>query len=182
MEVKEFWELIDKTRSASSGNHRKQAELLVAELTKLTETEILNYQEILDDLQDKAYIAELWEVAYILDMGCGDDSFMDFRAWLIGQGKDIFDKALVNPESLVDYVEPGQETQSESLLYVAFEAYELNTNRSSETMPRIRSFKSRPKLKGIPSKNEDEMLKRFPKAAAKFWNFWLNNMDKWFQS
>jgi len=182
MEVKEFWKLIDETRLASGGDHRKQAELLIAALAKLTEAEIIDYQEILDNLQDEAYIAELWEVAYILDMGCGDDDFMDFRAWLIGQGKDIFDKALDSPESLVEFVEPGQETKSESLLYVAFEAYELNTNKSSETMPRIRSFKSRPKLKGIPSKNEDEMLKRFPKVTAKFWNFWLNNMDKWFQS
>jgi hypothetical protein len=180
MEVKDFWELIDKTRSASSGDHHKQAELLVAELTKLTETEILNYQEILDDLQDESYIAELWEVAYILDMGCGDDGFMDFRAWLIGQGKDIFDKTLVNPESLVDFVELGQETKSEALLYVAQHAFELRTGKSAEFMPKPR--KPSPQLKGTHAKDEKAILERFPKAREKFWNWWLNNMDKWFQS
>jgi uncharacterized protein DUF4240 len=180
MNRKEFWELIDKTRSASGGDHHKQAELLVGELAKLSEAEILDYQEILDDLKDEAYIAELWEVAEILDMGCGDDGFMDFRAWLIGQGKEVFDKALVNPESLVDFVEPGQATKSEALLYVALEAYELSTGKDIQTMPR--RIKPRPTLKGKHSKDEDSMLKRFPKAKEKFWDWWSNNMDKWFES
>jgi hypothetical protein len=182
MNTQDFWDLIDKTRSASAGNSDKQAELLVGELAKLSEVEILGYQEILDDLQDEAYIAELWEVAYILEMGCGDDGFMDFRAWLIGQGKDVFDKALADPESLVDLVEPGQETKSAALLYVGLHAYEQKTAKGGETMPRTKGFKPRPKLKGIPSKDEDSMLKRFPKAKEKFWDWWLNHMDKWLQS
>ena len=181
MDVTEFWKIIDETRLASGGDHRKQAELLITTLTKLTEAEIIDYQEILDNLQDEAYIAELWEVAYILDMGCGDDGFMDFRAWLIGQGKDIFYKALANPESLVEFVKLGQETKSESLLYVALQAYELNTGKSGETMPSSRRFKPSPKLKGISSKDENEILERFPKAKAKFWDWWLNNMDKWLE-
>ena len=180
MDTKEFWNLIDKTRSSGGGDHHKQAKLLVDELAKRSEVEILDYQEILDDLQDEAYIAELWEVAYILDMGCGDDGFMDFRAWLIGQGKDVFDKALADPESLVDYVEVGQNTKSESLLYVAQDAYELKTRRSAGFMPR--RSKPRPQLKGTHAEGEDAILERFPKAKEKFWDWWLNHMDQWLQS
>jgi hypothetical protein len=179
----EFWELIDRTRLDSGEDSDKQAELLVAELSKLSEQEILDYQEILDDLEDEAYIAELWDVAHIIAWGCSDDDFMDFRAWLIGQGRDIFENALVNPESLVDLVEVGQKITSEDLLYVAMQAYELRTGKGIETMPRPKRFnRPDPQLKGISSKDEDSRLKRFPKAAAKFWVWWQNNKDKWFLS
>ena len=176
----EFWELIHKTRLSSGKDSDKQAELLVAELSKLSEREILDYQEILDDLQDEAYIAELWDVADIIAWGCGDDDFMDFRAWLIGQGRDVFENTLVNPESLVDLVEVGQKITSEDLLYVAMQVYELRTGKGIETMPKTRRFISNPQLlKGISSKDEDARLKRFPKATAKFWVWWQNNKDQW---
>ena len=126
-----------------------------------------SYQSILDDLKDEAYIAELWEIAYIMDGGCGDDGFMDFRAWLIGQGKTVFEKALANPESLVDIVEAGQETKSEALLYVAMEAYENKTGKDVDAMP-IRK-KPLPELIGELSQDEGSKLARFPKATEKFW-------------
>ncbi len=181
MNRSEFWELIDKTRLASGGHSNKQAELLIAELSKLSEQEILDYQETLDDLQDNAYIADLWALGSIIDgLGFSDDVFTDFRAWLIAQGKDVYENAVTNPESLVDYVEPGQNIVAEILLYVAQEAYELRTGKSAETMPRTRRFKSRPKLIGTLPKDEDSMLKRFPKAKEKFFDWWQNNQDKLF--
>src|SRR5687767_3645789 len=107
MNVEQFWKLIEKTHQNSNGAPDKQAELLIDELAKLSETDILSYQSILDDMVDKAYIGELWDVAFIMasGWGCSDDGFMDFRAWLIGQGQVVFEKALSDPESLVDIVE-----------------------------------------------------------------------------
>jgi len=171
MDVEQFWKLIEKTHQISSGAPDKQAELLIDELAKLSEADILSYQSILDDMMDKAYIGELWDVAFILasGWGCSDDGFMDFRAWLIGQGQDVFEKALSNPESLVDVVECGQETQWEELLYVAMYAYELSTHKDMETMPSTRRDKPRPELKGTIAKSVEENLARFPKATAKFW-------------
>jgi len=167
MDTTTFWELINETRQSSGGEPTKQGELLVAALSQLSEDDILTYQEILDDLEDEAYIVELWNMAYIMDCGCGDDGFMDFRAWLIGQGKDVYEKALVDPESLSDVVDAGQETKSEALLYVAQKAYELRTGKDADNMPR--RVKPSPELKGTPSHDEDAMLARFPKATAKFW-------------
>jgi hypothetical protein len=172
MEVEQFWKLIERTHQNSQGAPRKQADLLVDELAKLAEADILSYQSILDDLLDQAYIAELWDVACILasGWGCSDDGFMDFRGWLIAQGKEVYEKALSDPESLVDVVEFGQETQWEVLLYVAVYAYELSTHRDIfETISKARSDKPRPELKGTTSKSVEEHLARFPKAAAKFW-------------
>ena len=170
MNIKTFWELIENAKQSSGGDPNKQAELLVEALTELSESEILAYQTIFDNLKDEAYTAELWEMAYILGGGCSDDGFMDFRAWLIGQGKNIFKATLDNPESIVDIVDVGQETKSEALLYVAQEAYELNTGKDSDTMPK--RVNPSPRLKGKFSPNENSVLKRFPHAAAKFWKYW----------
>ena len=172
MEVEQFWKLIEKTHQNSQGAPQKQADLLVDELAKLSEAEILSYQLILDNLVDQAYIAELWDVAFILasGWGCSDDGFEYFRGWLIGQGQDVYEKALSDPESLVDVVEFGQETQWEVLLYVAIYAYESSTHKDIfEIMSNARSEKPRPTLKGTTAKSVEEHLARFPKAAAKFW-------------
>lgn len=168
MDKKLFWELIEKTYRASKGDPDKQAKLLIITLAGMSELEIIAYQDIHDDLVDEAYIAELFELAYIMGGGCSNDGFMDFRAWLIGQGKNVFEKALDDPESLIDLVDAGQETQSESLLYVAMKAYELNTGKDIETMPKRKNTMPM-KLKGKSSQDEDAMLARFPKATKKFW-------------
>ena len=173
MGIKEFWELIEETHSASGGDDEKQAGLIIAELVKLTETEIVEYSDIFDDLNDEAYIADLWVMAFILGGGCGDDGFMDFRAWLIGQGKEIYEKALIDPDSLIDYVKLGQKTKSEFLLYAAQEAYDIKMGKET-LIPSTKPFKPTPKLKGtilVDTDNDVELLKIFPRAA-KFLEWW----------
>ena len=74
MNITIFWDIIEKAKQSSGSDPDKQADLLVAALTELSESEILAYQNIFHDLQDEAYIAELWEIAYIMGGGCGDSS------------------------------------------------------------------------------------------------------------
>src|SRR5574341_68207 len=164
MDITAFWKIIDETREASGGDPLKQAKLLTEALVQLPENDILRYHSI-HDLMDQAYIAELWEAAYILGCGCSDDGFMDFRAWLIGCGKETFEKALTDPESLAEVVEVGYETQVEALLYVALDAYEKKTGK--EEMPLMP--REHQKLKGESSRDERSLLARFPKLTTKFW-------------
>lgn len=164
MDISTFWKLINKTLRDSVGDSFKQSELLAEALAQLPEADILIYDVILWELMQKAYIVDLWEAAYIIGCGCGDDGFMDFRAWLIGRGKDVFEKALIDPESLLDIVETGWETQEENLLYVAPQAYEMKTGK--DIPPTLEGFT---KLKGTPSRDEQALLARFPKLTEKFW-------------
>src|SRR5262245_20680256 len=106
MDDVEFWRLIDDAREAGNGNQDRQHEWLVATLAKLPEPEILSWEEVFETHMVDAYIAELWEVAFIINCGCGDDGFIDFRSWLIGQGTVVFERTLNDPESLVDVIEP----------------------------------------------------------------------------
>ncbi len=164
MDKTEFWKMIDITHKGGNGNPFKQSELMTDALLKLSEAELLEYDTIFRALMDEAYVVDLWEAAYIIGCGCGDDGFMDFRGWLIGQGKETFEKALLDPESLVDLVERGSETQEGNLFYVAPNVYEIITGKD---LPPISG--NPPKLKGQPSGDEKLLLSRFPKLFNKFW-------------
>ena len=49
--------------------------------------------------------------------GCSDDGFIDFRAWLIAQGREVYLAALADPDSLTD-VEAYGGCQFEELNYI----------------------------------------------------------------
>jgi hypothetical protein len=168
MDEATFWALIDETRRAGRNDDELQTDLLIEKLAQLPLGEVFEWDAIFDDLMDTAYIAELWGVASIIGCGCGDDGFIDFRAWLIGQGKEIYERALANPEDLADIVEIGQEDNTWSgLWYAGIGAYIRQTgDENIEHMPKRE--KPFPKLKGTMS-DEAETLVRFPRAKARFW-------------
>jgi hypothetical protein len=166
MDTETFWKSIDSTRDASGGDISKQADILVNLLVQLSIDEILSYETIMDDLIDEAYTASLWDAAYIIGCGCGDDGFKDFRGWLIAHGKEVYKKAIADPESLVELIDINEDAQEGNLLYVAATAYEQKTGYP---MPIMESKLSRPlpQLKGT-SWAEENKNSRFPKLAAKF--------------
>ncbi len=176
MNVKTFWELIDRAREASGGDVSKQAELLVDALAQLSIIEILDFEIIMYDMLDNAYDAALWDAADIIGCGCGDSGFWDFRAWLIAQGQDVYEKALANPESLVDLIDVSENAQEGALLYVVMTAYEKKTG--NEISPDTFKHREPPVLKGTHW-SEETVNERFPILAAKFgdcerrWANWL---------
>jgi hypothetical protein len=106
----------------------------------------------------------LWDAAIVINCGCSDDSFLDFRAWLIAHGKEVYEKALVDPEILVDLVKMDEWASDELFLYVAEEAYERKTGQE---LPAHLYRKGRPELRGVFWAKESRN-KRFPKLTAKF--------------
>jgi hypothetical protein len=164
MDIELFWNLIEKTFETCKGNLSQQVELLTEILAQSSVDDIADYKVIMNNLMDNAYDASLWDAAIIINCGCSDDSFLDFRAWLIAHGKEIYEKALVDPEILVDLVEIDEWASDELFLYVAEEAYERKTGQE---LPAHVYRKERPKLRGV-SWPEEDRKKRFPKLAAKF--------------
>ena len=165
MDTEFFWSLIEKTFEASKGNLSKQVELLTELLAQNSEDDIVDYKTILNDLMDKAYDAKLWDAAIVINCGCGNDSFADFRAWLIAHGKEVYEKALVDPEILVDLVKMDEWADDEEFLYVAEYAYKRKTGQ--EELPAHVYRRERPELRGALW-SEEARKKRFPKLTAKF--------------
>src|SRR5712692_7091584 len=90
----QFWELIDKSRAAADGDSEKQSDLLARDLAKWPIADIFDFEDIFRSLINKSYMAELWAAAFVIEgFPCSDDSFSSCQEWLVGQGKEIFEKA-----------------------------------------------------------------------------------------
>ncbi len=112
-----FWRVIDKARAASqkSGDRQRaiRDELQSADARGLDEFDAVVWGWFIA-LDRK----ELWAAADTLMGGCSDDSFTDFRAWLILQGKEKVEAVVKDPDVLASwtYVESPR---SEGLLRIA---------------------------------------------------------------
>lgn len=125
-----FWEIIAQSKKNSNGNYEKQQEELKHSLTALQPIEIQKFDNKFRTLRGDAYRWELWAAAYIMNGGCSEDSFSDFRGWLIGHGKETFFNALSNPDSIAELDHEMDTDEWEGLSYVALTAFEQKTGNS----------------------------------------------------
>ena len=129
----QFWEIVDST-SKKPINIERSSESLVAALKVMPLSEVFEFCCEFDRKMDEAYTWEVWGVAYLINGGCSDDSFMDFRGSLIAMGKEVFDKAISDAESLLD-LDKEQLTQmfEEGYIYSAPTAYEELSGEQPQT-------------------------------------------------
>jgi hypothetical protein len=161
MTIDQFWNLIGKVHHESNGDFDRKCELLEAELRKLPLDEVRSFDAHFTECQDRAYTWKLWGAAYVMGGGCSDDGFSDFRSTLISLGREVFERALVDPESLADVAD--DELQYEGFQYVAPSvAQDLS---GGENLPRSRPH---PKDPSGQSWDENEVAGLYPRLAEKF--------------
>ena len=122
-----YWSLIQQAQD-NTEDLDEMEEYLVEEIEKLTPKEMVGFYLRTHYFLDKAYTSELWCAAYIINGGSSDDGFEYFRLWLISAGKDIYQKAIANPDSLADVVETGNDYEFEALTYAPITAFENKTD------------------------------------------------------
>ncbi|MGW0880957.1 DUF4240 domain-containing protein [Streptomyces sp. NPDC002671] len=130
MEESEFWELVDGAREAAEGDPEEQADVLVERLLQLDPESVLDFARHFESRYNRSYRWDLWGAAWVLLDGASDDAFDFFRCWLIGQGREIFEGALHEPDALADLLGDFDEEidgDGEELGYAADEAYEQLT-------------------------------------------------------
>lgn len=130
MDETEFWELIDGSREAAEGDPEEQAEVLTERLTGLDPDAVVDFARHFEARYNRSYTWDLWAAASVMLDGATDDVFDSFRCWLIGQGREIFEGALHEPDELATLVGEFDEEvdgDAEELGYAADEAYEQLT-------------------------------------------------------
>ncbi|MEK8170406.1 DUF4240 domain-containing protein [Streptomyces sp. M19] len=131
MDETEFWELVDAARDAAEGDPEDQADVLVERLVRLDDPgAVLDFARHFEARMDRAYRWDVWGAARILLDEAGEDAFDAFRSWLIGQGREVFEGALHEPDELaglLDDFDPEFDGDCEDLGYAADEAYERLT-------------------------------------------------------
>ena len=152
-----FWSVIALANAGTSA----PAENIVQVLTQLNKTQIRKFSDIFALKMVSAYSWDLWGVAFLLLGGCSDDAFSDFRAWLVYQGKETFEKVVADPESIVEADLPWESSSDESIEYSISQAYEEVSGEELPS-PRVRH----PKDPAGDEWEEDDLPMLFPRVAA----------------
>lgn len=136
MNESQFWAIIADSRSEGRAGTEEQSEWLSAHLEQLEPAEILEYERNYLTFFAKAYSWHLRDAAALLFGGCGDDSFMDFRAGLIAQGEEVYTGVLEQPDDLLTLLEDAEEEilVGASIQYVAQKVYESKTGADMPLM------------------------------------------------
>lgn len=136
MDRNEFWSVIERARADSGSD---VADEIVARavqlLTAFPPEQIAMAAQALWDLMADSYRGDLWAAAHLINSGASDDGFEYFRGWLITQGREVFERAVADPDSLADVpavqdtaAEPG-DLECEEALGIAWDAYLKATGR-----------------------------------------------------
>lgn len=122
-----FWELIAQAKEHPGG----PSEWLLERLVDMGPEQAKKFDDIAHAYTDAADQYGLWTAASVIERGgCTDDGFIDFRTWLVAQGKDVYMAALKDPDSLVDAPDYN-DCLFDSLPYMGDSAYEELTGRST---------------------------------------------------
>ncbi len=153
-----FWNLIGDPALPLA----ERLETLADRLAGFKPAEIKAFDKILRTLDADLYRTDIWALAYLLQGGCSDDSFEQFRGWLILQGEDVVRGTEKNPDSFdTDLHTGGLAGGMDALRDAAPLAYEMRAGKpmTPNKMP-LRTLTG-------PDWDEDDFAKYLPRVAAK---------------
>ncbi len=160
MDRKTFWEFIEQARPPDN-EPRQHCETTTDLLARLEPEEIASFAGHFFQLREEAYRYDLWSAISEIDSGCSDDSFLDFRAWLVMQGSDVFDVVQADPQYLAEITLEDCGMSFESFNYMAHNAYERRTG--STDMPDVPPAEPPRRVrKGRFIKTQAALRRRFP--------------------
>jgi hypothetical protein len=163
MDEDKFWGIIEQSRQGTDDSQAAQEENLRAVMNRLDVHEVVAFDRVFNEMRFRAYTWDLWGAAYIINGGCSDDGFEYFRCALIAAGRERYDEALRDPESLAGWVEGG-DFEFEAFWYVAPSVYceKSGTNKFPQHNLIF------PKSPSGEAWEEDDLEARFPKLWAAF--------------
>jgi Protein of unknown function (DUF4240) len=161
-----FWRLIAQARQAADGESDDVSHQLQDLLTGLPPQQIVAFDRLRHGLDRRAYTWDLWGAAYVIEDGCSQDCFRDFRAYLISLGRDSYEAALRDPDSLATVVQDAETGDWENAENVAPDAYASVTGDDYPLDDSDLSGSPR----GTPwdAEDEDTLIARYPRLAARF--------------
>lgn len=152
-----FWNLIDEGLVDQPIGERLDA--LPDRLAAFKVAEIRGFEIILRELDARAYRWDVWALAYLLQGGCSDDSFEEFRGWLILQGRKVFEDTLSDPNAFDVSLHSGMASGMSRLRDIAPIAYEMRAGKAMKPV--------KVKLAEVAGAEiaEEEVAKALPRIA-----------------
>lgn len=103
MNKNKFWELIDNIKEICKDDIRKMALELEERLNTYSVEEVQKFCGIYNTYHSALDKPGIVSIAYRMNHEMlTDDGFIDFRNWLIAQGKEVYMRTMQNPEILAE--------------------------------------------------------------------------------
>lgn len=172
MPAEKFWGIMERA-AESDRDPDAQMKALRAALRELTLEDIISFEVAFRRYLNKAYTWDLWGAAYVIHGGCSDDGFEYFRRWLVSRGRDAYEVALADPDSLAQldaWPGPDGVWEFEEIYYVAVQVFEEKGGEGD-----VRDYSEPeaglggPDPFGTPFEEDEEHLAaRYPKLWQRF--------------
>ncbi len=102
MPADQFWQIVERT-APSDNDADAQMEALRGILHELPLEQIISFETAFRRYLNAAYTWDLWGAACVIHGGCSDDGFEYFRRWLVSRGRDTYESATADPDSLARF-------------------------------------------------------------------------------
>ncbi|GAT68404.1 hypothetical protein PS9374_04069 [Planomonospora sphaerica] len=188
VDIDTWWDIIERARRSAGSRADDRdppddpmVEILTDSLAELEPTEIIAFERIFVQIADSAYRWPLWNAAYLVQGGCGDDGFTDFRAGLMLLGRTTFTRAVADPDSLAELPVVVRMSRGEGgwigcedASYAAQRAYERVQGESESFDDVVAAAVAAMDLLDHPAgedwdvDDDDETRRRLPRLAALF--------------
>lgn len=178
MNKEKFWELIEEVKQSCKDNLQDMAPELEKRLSEYSVKDVQKFCGIYDTYHTAMNSPGMISIAHLMNHEMlTDDGFIDFRNWLIAQGKEVFMKTMENPEFLAEY--PGQSIDGwyefEIFGYVGTKVIENKTGNYKLAHKRLSDTERNRILQEIKfgdfidkDMSLEEMKHAFPKFTEKF--------------
>jgi hypothetical protein len=165
MNQEQFWSIVAKACRSDPRHAEEWDQRLQAELEKLAPAEIIEWNHLFDRLAARAYTVDLWGAAYLINGGASDDGFYYFRCWLIGMGRQVYEAAVADPDSLAEAVIPGIDAEAE-IYGAAHSAWMAVTGKSDTDFYPARNESAELRSEEWDFDDDSEVRRRLPRLAA----------------
>jgi hypothetical protein len=179
VDITDFWSLLEAARAeaadASDDQGKALSAALVDTLAATSALTIFEYEQWFERLHDRLYRWDVWAAASLIHGGCSDDSFMDFRAGLIAQGRDWYERVCAEPDALAEHPDvvaaaAGHRTGAlfqELVTYIASSAYDRFSAESEDGVegcddgPEVAFYEAYEAFTGTVATEPDDMGEDF---------------------
>lgn len=168
-----FWDIIERdTRPDLDPDDRM--ETMRAALRELSLEELISFEVAFRRFLNKAYTWDLWGAANVIHGGCSDDGFEYFRCWLVSRGRNAYEAAMADPDSLAELdlrpTGPDGVWEFEEIYYVTLEVFEERGGDGDlRDHSGLEAGLGGPEPSGEPFDDDEAHLKgRFPKLWQRF--------------
>ncbi|MFJ2622853.1 DUF4240 domain-containing protein [Streptomyces sp. NPDC087532] len=187
MDENSFWALLEGSQQRT-GDPDQRLEALREQLMQRSPAEIMQFQACLHRVRRRIDTWEMWVAAEQIHGGsCSDDSFWYFQFWVLGLGRETYERVVADPDSLAETPKlralAGRPLQDwsddewpewESLDYVAAEAFDMLTGEEEGLEKALEAegldlpCNPEPSGEAWDIRNADEASRRLPRLSRMF--------------